>query len=53
MTIVERKWSAPSVPYVIEESDRMPKQRDDADFYAMEAQLLSPRVWQMACRLED
>ena len=25
----------------------------DPDFYAMEAELLWPRVWQMACRLEE
>jgi glycine betaine catabolism A len=34
--------------------DRVPKERYyDADFYAMEAELLWPRVWQMACRLEE
>ena len=34
--------------------DRVPKQRYfDPDFYAMEAELLWPRVWQMACRLEE
>jgi len=54
MTIVEHKWSALSVRDVIEVLDRMPKQcDDDADLDAMEAQLLWPRVWQMAHRLED
>jgi phenylpropionate dioxygenase-like ring-hydroxylating dioxygenase large terminal subunit len=34
--------------------DRVPKERYfDPDFYAMEAELLWPRVWQMACRLEE
>lgn len=34
--------------------DRVPKQRYyDADFYAQEAEQLWPRVWQMACRLEE
>jgi len=34
--------------------DRVPKQRYfDPDFYWMEAELLWPRVWQMACRLEE
>ena len=54
MTIVEHKWSALSVRDVIEVLDRMPKQcDDDADLDAMEAQLLWPRVWQMAHRLEE
>jgi nitrite reductase/ring-hydroxylating ferredoxin subunit len=34
--------------------DRVPKERYfDPEFYAMEAELLWPRVWQMACRLEE
>ncbi len=34
--------------------DRAPKERYfDPDFYRMEAELLWPRVWQMACRLEE
>src|SRR5450432_896770 len=34
--------------------DRVPKQRYfDPDFYAMEVDQLWPRVWQMACRLEE
>jgi len=54
MTIVEHKWSALPVPYAVEVADRVPKQRYyDADFYQMEAELLWPRVWQMACRLEE
>jgi phenylpropionate dioxygenase-like ring-hydroxylating dioxygenase large terminal subunit len=34
--------------------DRAPKERYfDPDFYQLEAELLWPRVWQMACRLEE
>ncbi len=34
--------------------DRAPKERYfDPDFYQMEVELLWPRVWQMACRLEE
>ena len=54
MAIVDRKWSALPVPYAMEFPDRVPKERYfDPDFYAMEAELLWPRVWQMACRLEE
>ncbi len=43
-----------SVPYRVEVPDRIPKERYfDPDFYQMEADLLWPRVWQMACRLEE
>ncbi|HLN15938.1 MAG TPA: aromatic ring-hydroxylating dioxygenase subunit alpha [Acidimicrobiales bacterium] len=54
MTIVEHKWSALPVPYAIEVLDRVPKERYyDPDFYQMEVELLWPRVWQLACRLEE
>ena len=54
MAIVEQKWSALPVPYAIEVPDRVPKERYyDPDFYRLEAELLWPRVWQMACRLEE
>jgi len=54
MAVVERKWSAAPVPYAMEQADRVPKQRYfDPDFYAREAEQLWPRVWQMACRLEE
>jgi len=34
--------------------DRVPKDRYfDPEFYRLEAELLWPRVWQMACRLEE
>ena len=38
----------------METPDRVPKERYyDADFFRLEAELLWPRVWQMACRLEE
>jgi len=54
MATLDQKRPALPVPYAIDLPDRIPKQRyHDADFYAMEAELLWPRVWQMACRLEE
>ena len=54
MAIVDQKWSALPVPHAIEVPDRAPKERYfDPHFYQMEAELLWPRVWQMACRLEE
>jgi phenylpropionate dioxygenase-like ring-hydroxylating dioxygenase large terminal subunit len=54
VAIVDQKWSALRVPYAIEVPDRVPKERYfDADFFRLEAELLWPRVWQMACRLEE
>ena len=51
---MDRKWSALPVPYAMKVPDRAPKERYfDADFFAMEAERLWPRVWQMACRLEE
>ncbi len=42
------------MPHAVEFPDRAPKQRYfDPDFYQMEVELLWPRVWQMACRLEE
>jgi Rieske 2Fe-2S family protein len=42
------------VPFAMTHADRAPKQRYyDPDFYALEAEMLWPRVWQMACRLEE
>jgi phenylpropionate dioxygenase-like ring-hydroxylating dioxygenase large terminal subunit len=42
------------VPYAIELPDRVRKERYfDPDFYRLEAEQLWPRVWQMACRLEE
>jgi phenylpropionate dioxygenase-like ring-hydroxylating dioxygenase large terminal subunit len=40
--------------FAIEEPDRVRKERYfDPEFYALEAEHLWPRVWQMACRLEE
>jgi phenylpropionate dioxygenase-like ring-hydroxylating dioxygenase large terminal subunit len=42
------------VPYAIGVPDRVPKERYfHRDFYEREVELLWPRVWQMACRLEE
>jgi nitrite reductase/ring-hydroxylating ferredoxin subunit len=50
----QHSGSTRPVPFAIELPDRIPAARyHDADFFAMEAQYLWPRVWQMACRLEE
>jgi Rieske 2Fe-2S family protein len=42
------------VPFAIEVADRIPAERyRDPAFFALEADLLWPRAWQMACRLEQ
>src|ERR1700750_2724740 len=42
------------VPHEVEVPDRIPKERYyDPAFFALEAEQLWPRVWQMACRLEE
>ena len=42
------------VPFAIEVQDRVPAERyRDPSFFALEADMLWPRVWQMACRLEQ
>src|SRR5882672_336126 len=42
------------VRHAVERPDRIPKERYfDADFFALEAERFWPRVWQMACRLEE
>ena len=42
------------VPHAVELPDRIPKERyHDPGFFDLEAQRLWPRVWQMACRLEQ
>jgi nitrite reductase/ring-hydroxylating ferredoxin subunit len=47
-------WTPLPVPWAVEAADRIPKQRYyDPEFYALENELLWPRVWQMACRLEE
>ena len=47
-------WTPLPVPWAVQTVDRIPKQRYyDAEFYALEAEVFWPRVWQMACRLEE
>ncbi|MFP3899255.1 MAG: aromatic ring-hydroxylating oxygenase subunit alpha [Acidimicrobiia bacterium] len=42
------------VPFAVEVPDRVATQRyHDPAFFALETELLWPRVWQMACRLEQ
>ena len=43
-----------TVPHPMDVADRVPKARYyDAEFFRLEAEQLWPRVWQMACRLEQ
>jgi phenylpropionate dioxygenase-like ring-hydroxylating dioxygenase large terminal subunit len=52
--MVDLQEPATRVPFAVEVPDRVPKARYlDPDFFALEAERLWPRVWQMACRLEE
>jgi phenylpropionate dioxygenase-like ring-hydroxylating dioxygenase large terminal subunit len=55
LTVTEEgRRKPPVVPWAVRRPDRIPKQRYyDPDFFALEAELFWPRVWQMACRLEE
>jgi phenylpropionate dioxygenase-like ring-hydroxylating dioxygenase large terminal subunit len=54
VAIADRNLAALPVPHAMELPDRVRKDRYiDPDFYQLEAELLWPRVWQMACRLEE
>ena len=55
MALVEDgRWTPLPVPWAVTRPDRVPKQRYyDPEFFALEAELFWPRVWQMACRLEE
>lgn len=47
-------FDARNVPHALQYRDRIPKERYfDPEFYALENERLWPRVWQMACRLEE
>jgi Rieske 2Fe-2S family protein len=47
-------WTPLPVPWAVEAPDRIPKQRYySPEFYALETEQFWPRVWQMACRLEE
>jgi phenylpropionate dioxygenase-like ring-hydroxylating dioxygenase large terminal subunit len=51
---VGTKPSTRSVPFAIDQPDRARKERYyDLDFFQLECEQLWPRVWQMACRLEE
>jgi len=48
------EWTPLPVPWAVQSPDRIPKQRYyDPEFYALENESFWPRVWQMACRLEE
>ena len=54
MAIVDQQGPGLAVPHAMRLADRVPKERYyDPDFYALENEQLWPRVWQMACRLEE
>jgi glycine betaine catabolism A len=52
--MTDKRRKKPGVPFAMDVPDRIPKERYyDAEFYALEAEQLWSRVWQMACRLEE
>ena len=55
MAVVDRKaWTPLPVLHAMQVPDRAPKERYvDPEFFALEAEHLWSRVWQMACRLEE
>jgi phenylpropionate dioxygenase-like ring-hydroxylating dioxygenase large terminal subunit len=54
MAIVEQPRTPLPIPFAMEQPDRVPKQRYyDEEFFALENERFWPRVWQMACRLEE
>ena len=54
MATVEQRKAGLPVPHAMEVPDRAPKERYfDPEFFGLEAEQLWPRVWQMACRLEE
>jgi phenylpropionate dioxygenase-like ring-hydroxylating dioxygenase large terminal subunit len=54
VTITNPNRVSGSVPFAIQDPLHIPRQRYfDRDFYELEKQYLWPRVWQMACRLEE
>src|ERR1700723_1522244 len=51
MTLDHRRQRPLGTPHEVVVSDRIPKERYyDSEFFALEAERLWPRVWQMACR---
>ncbi len=54
MTMAEDRQITANVPYAVTTPDRIPARRYyDREFYELECEQLWPRVWQMACRLEE
>lgn len=54
MSETKRNPKGQPVPYAVERPDRVPSRRYyDEAFYQLERERLWPRVWQMACRLEE
>ena len=54
MTLDHRRHRTLGIPHEVVISDRIPKERYyDPEFFALEAERLWPRVWQMACRLQE
>lgn len=54
MTDLLRDRIIKNVPFAVTKSDEIPAQRYyDPEFYRLECEKLWPRVWQMACRLEE
>lgn len=54
MTRPERSAATAHVPLAVQRADRIPAARyHDPEFYRLECEKLWPRVWQMACRLEE
>jgi phenylpropionate dioxygenase-like ring-hydroxylating dioxygenase large terminal subunit len=54
MAVADRTWSPLPVLHALQVPDRVPTARYvDPEFFALEAEHLWPRVWQMACRLEE
>ena len=51
---VQQPDATRAIPFAVEVPDRIPKERYyDEAFFRLEAEHLWPRVWQMACRLEE
>src|SRR5436305_11670394 len=54
MSTTEHGRAPLAVPYPMADPTRVPARRYyDAEFYRLECERLWPRVWQMACRLEE
>src|SRR5215813_6965589 len=54
MAIIEESRTAGGVPFEMHDSLHVPRERYyDREFFELEKQHLWPKVWQMACRLEE